>query len=145
MNASAVIQAFASFQTTKRKTSMKVHLLMALILISVWTVQAADVSGTWEGAMETPFGDMDNTIILKFDAQKQKLTGRVKSDMFDEKIKNATFKDDTVAFSIDMGFGMTISYEGTLSENQLKLKVISPDRQASEMICTRKAIPLKKK
>jgi hypothetical protein len=124
---------------------MKLHLLMALILISVLTAQAADVNGTWEGAMETPFGEMEYTIILKFDAQKQKLTGRVKSDMFDEKIKNATLKNDAVSFNIDMGFGMMISYEGVLVDNKLKLKVIGPDGNPSDMICTRKEILEKKK
>jgi hypothetical protein len=64
--------------------------------------------------------------------------------MFDEKIKNPAFKDDTVSFIIDIGLGI-ISYEGVLVENKLKLKVIGPDGQASEMICTRKTIPEKKK
>jgi hypothetical protein len=124
---------------------MKAHLLIALILISASTILAADVNGIWEGAMETPFGEMDNTIILKFDAQKQKLTGRVKSEMFDEKIKNAAFKEDTVSFNIDMGFGMMMSYEGVVVGNELKLKVIGPEGKAFEMICTRKAVPEKKK
>jgi hypothetical protein len=145
MNANAITRAVAPFQfKLKRKTNMKVHLLMALILISALTVHAADVNGTWEGAMTSPFGDMDNTIILKYDAQKQKLTGKVKSEMFDEKIKNAVFKDGTVSFMIDMGFA-TMSFEGVLFEDKLKLKVISPDGNVSEMICTRKEMPEKKK
>jgi hypothetical protein len=137
-------QAFLRIQMGKGADKMKVHLLIALILASVLALQAADVNGTWEGTMDTPFGQMDNTIVLKYDAQKQKLTGRVKSDMFNEKIKNAVLKDDTISFDVDMGFAF-MSYKGTLIENQLKLQVIGPDGNPSEIICTRKDASEKKK
>jgi hypothetical protein len=112
-------------------------IILALLLMSSLTVYAADVNGTWQGTMETPFGEMENTVILKFDSLKQKLTGRVKSEMFDEKIKKASLKDDKVTFIIDIGFGI-MTYEGLLSENELKFKVIGPDGNPTELICTKK-------
>jgi hypothetical protein len=113
---------------------MKNSFVPAMLLISALILYAADVNGTWKGTMDTPVGAMENTITLQADGEK--LSGQVKTDMFDAKIDKGSLKGDTVSFSIDMDFG-TLTYEGKLAGDELKFKVTGPDGSPTELICKR--------
>jgi hypothetical protein len=113
---------------------MKPYLALALILMSVLVVYAADVNGTWKGSMETPMGTMENTITLQ--ANGENLTGVVKTDFFESKIEKATLKGDKVSFILTMDFG-TLTYEGTLTGDELKFKVLGPDGSPTDLNCKR--------
>lgn len=109
---------------------MRSYFCLALVLMSTLMVYAADVNGTWKGTMETPMGAMENTITLQADGEK--LSGLVKTDMFESKIEKGVLKGDKVSFSITMDFG-TLTYEGTVSGDELKLNVTGPDGNPTEL------------
>ena len=113
---------------------MKWSFIVALVLMSVLISYAADINGTWKGTMETPMGAMENTITLQADGAK--LSGLVKSDMFESKIENGALKDNKVSFIINMDFG-TLTYEGTLDGDELKLNVTGPDGSPTALNCKR--------
>jgi len=109
---------------------MRSFLIIALVLMSTLMVYAADIDGTWKGTMETPMGAMENTITLQADGDK--LNGSVKTDMFEAKIEKGTLNGNKVSFAITMDFG-TLTYEGTLAGDELKLNVTGPDGNPTEL------------
>ena len=109
---------------------MKYLLAVLTLLVSISTVCAASIDGTWKGTMETPMGAMENTITLKADGAN--LTGSVKTDLFESKIENATLKGDKVSFVLTMDFG-TLKYDGTLAGDALNFTVIGPDGSPTEL------------
>lgn len=113
---------------------MKSYFVLALVLMSALMVYAADVNGTWKGTAETPMGPMETTITLQ--AAGETLNGTVKTDMFESKIEKGSLKGDKVSFIINMDFG-TLTYEGTLAGDELKLKVSGPDGSPSDLNCKR--------
>jgi hypothetical protein len=113
---------------------MKWSFIVALVIMSALISYAADINGTWKGTMETPMGAMENTITLQADGAK--LSGLVKTDMFESKIENGALKDNKVSFIINMDFG-TLTYEGTLDGDDLKLNVTGPDGSPTALNCKR--------
>ena len=113
---------------------MRSSCLVALILMSVLLVYAADAAGTWKGTAETPMGPMETTIVLQVDGTT--LNGSVKTDMFESKIEKGVINGDKVSFVINMDFG-TLTYEGTVSGDELKLNVNGPDGSPSPLNCKR--------
>jgi hypothetical protein len=97
---------------------------LVIMLMLTFIAVAADVTGTWKGTMETPMGAMENTISLKADGGK--LSGSVKTDMFEANIENGKLNGDKVSFVINIEFG-TLTYEGSLAGDELKLNVTGPD------------------
>jgi len=113
---------------------MKSYGIASLILLAALMVYAADVNGTWKGTMETPMGAMGNTITLQADGET--LNGTVKTDMFEAKIEKGSLKGDKISFVINMDFG-TLTYEGALAGDELKLKVTGPDGSPTDLNCKR--------
>jgi len=113
---------------------MKTYFVLVLALMSAWMVYAAEVDGTWKGTADTPMGPMETTITLQADGEK--LNGTVKTDMFESKIENGSLKGGKVSFAINMDFG-TLTYEGAVAGDELKLKVTGPDGNPSDLNCKR--------
>jgi len=109
---------------------MRRYFFVAFILMSALAVCAADINGTWKGTMETPMGAMENTITLQADGNT--LNGSVKTDMFEAKIEKGALNGDKVTFIINMDFG-TLTYEGTVAGDELKLNVTGPDGSPTEL------------
>jgi hypothetical protein len=107
---------------------------LAVLLMLTSIALAADVTGTWKGTMDTPMGAMENTITLKVAGDK--LSGAVKTEMFEANIENAKLNGDKVSFVINMDFG-TLTYEGALAGEDLKLNVTGPDGSLTPLICKR--------
>jgi hypothetical protein len=113
---------------------MKSSCLAALVLMSALMVYAADATGTWKGTAETPMGPMETTIVLQ--AEGTTLNGSVKTEMFESKIEKGVINGDKVSFVINMDFG-TLTYEGTVAGDELKLNVTGPDGTPSPLNCKR--------
>jgi hypothetical protein len=103
---------------------MKWSLLFALALMIMPASYAGDVSGIWQGSIDSPMGPLENTITLQVDGDK--VNGFVKADMFEGKIERGEINGDKISFIINMEYGM-LEYEGTITSDEMKLSVTGPD------------------
>jgi hypothetical protein len=103
---------------------MKWRLSLTLALLSTLTVQAADWTGTWKGNLETAMGPIPSTIILQKAAAK--LTGSVKTELYEAKIENVELSGDKISFVTNTDFGK-LYYEGILTGEEMKLHVTGQD------------------
>ena len=83
--------------------------------------RAADVNvvGTWKGSMETQMGSVDNTITIE---SARPLAGTLQVGEYAGKLEKATLEGDKIAFQLTIDRG-TITYEGTVSGDEMKLDV----------------------
>jgi hypothetical protein len=87
---------------------------------------AADVSGKWKAEFTTPDGTARvNTFTFKVDGGN--LTGTVAGSQDETPIKNGKIAGGEISFSADRPFG-TFTYNGSLSGNEIKLKVTFNDQ-----------------
>ena len=91
------------------------------------TATAADISGTWKGAAETPNGTFERTFVFK--AEGNKLTGETSSERLGKSIiQDGKIDGDNISFSIKARIQdneMTLNYSGKVSGNEMTLKVES--------------------
>lgn len=110
---------------------------LALAFNSHTAYAATDVSGAWSGEVQGPDGNsMQLTFNFKQDGDK--LTGNVQGpqgDPFD--IQNGKVDGDKISFDTSFN-GMTISHEGTVGSDEIKLKAKSSDGNFPEMEMTLK-------
>jgi hypothetical protein len=91
-----------------------------MMAFTTLTALAADVAGTWTGDMQTPDGNSFQ-ISFTFKQDGAKLTGMVQGPQGDP-IDISNGKIDGDKFSFDVAFnGMTISHEGTITGDEIKL------------------------
>jgi hypothetical protein len=77
-------------------------LAMLALALAAW---AADISGTWKGAAQTPNGPIERTFNFKVDGNK--LTGDTTSEVFGKStIEDGKIDGDTISFTI------TVTYQG---------------------------------
>ena len=99
--------------------------LLALVLVNV--ASAADPTGTWKWS--TTFNNKTREQTLKLKLEGDKLTGALVGQNNQETaIADATFKDDTVAFTVtrEQGGNKIISkYNGKLDGDTIKGKIES--------------------
>jgi hypothetical protein len=87
-------------------------------------VYAGDLTGIWKGKLETAMGTLASTITLQM--TDAKLTGSVKTELYEAKIENIELKGDRISFITDTDFGK-LYYEGTVTSEELKLQVTGYD------------------
>jgi opacity protein-like surface antigen len=91
---------------------------LALSVIALTSVRAADISGKWTASFDTQIGKQNYTFDLKVAGAT--LTGRAKSDNGDVEIKEGKVAGDTVTFVENLSFqGMElkITYTGKVVSN----------------------------
>jgi hypothetical protein len=102
---------------------MRPYLIVAIAAMMTFTLNAADVAGTWKGTMGTQIGPMETTITIQPGAV---LAGSVKITVFiavlEGKIEKAKLEDNKISFTSNMQNG-TLSYDGTVSGDEMKLNV----------------------
>jgi hypothetical protein len=98
------------------------------------TAFAADAAGTWKGSIETIVGTAECTIILIVDGEK--ISGSIKMDVFGAAIENGRVHGDKVSFTVHMDFGI-LTYEGVISEDELKFIVSASDGSWAPLNCKR--------
>jgi hypothetical protein len=116
------------------------HVVLGLTVVLFFSVSApaqvttADVVGTWKGTMETQMGSMETTITIQAGAP---LAGSVKvGDLFEAKMEEAKLEGNRISFKINMQFG-TVSYDGTVSGDEMKLNVTGTTGNKMTMIAKR--------
>ena len=113
--------------------------MLRIIPLALWAIltspaSAADAGGTWKGSISTIVGISECTIILKTEGEK--ISGTVRMDVFGADITSGRIMEDKVSFTVNMDFG-TLTYEGTLSGDELKFIVSAPDGSYAPLNCTR--------
>jgi hypothetical protein len=100
-------------------------LFFPLLFVLVFTASAADVSGTWKAAMETPNGPFETTFNFKVDGEK--LTGSTSNRfMQDAPISEGKIEGDQISFIVNSTFNgndVKVSYKGKVAGDEIKLSV----------------------
>jgi hypothetical protein len=107
---------------------LRILTLATLALAGASAVQAGDPAGAWNWSITTPNGDTID-VSLKLELKDGKLTGTYSNRFGDAPIKDASFKDDVVAFSVDRQFDgntFTIKYGGRLDGDTIKGSIELP-------------------
>ena len=89
--------------------------LICALLFCVSFAFAADVSGTWQVAVETSGGSGTPTVVLQ--QQGEKLTGTFTSQIFGEAKLTGTVKGNAIEFGFEADAGgqtLKVSYKGTI-------------------------------
>jgi len=100
-----------------------------LTLLMASAAQAGDPTGAWKWKITVPTGDTID-VSLKLELKDGKLTGTYSNQFGDAPIKDASFVDEAVTFSVDREIGgskFTIKYHGKLEGDALKGSVELPD------------------
>lgn len=103
---------------------MKWLVCLALTLLPALMVPAADLAGTWKGNLESAMGPIASAIILQ--TRDSKLTGSVKTDLYEAKIENLELNGNKVSFITNTDFGK-LYYEGVVTVEEMKLHVTGQD------------------
>ena len=98
---------------------------LALALLStLLIVHAADLTGTWKGNLESAMGPIASTLILQ--TVDAKLTGSVKTDLYEAKIEKLELNGNKISFITETDFGK-LYYEGVVTAEEMKLHVTGQD------------------
>ena len=102
----------------------KILCVCALLLFALspaLAVAATDITGTWVGAMKGPDGNADFQLSFTFKQDGDKFTGSVQGPQGDP-ISFSDGKIDGNKFTFTVAFnGMTISHEGTVDGDEIKM------------------------
>jgi hypothetical protein len=100
---------------------MKVLLL--LFSAFAYTASAADVTGTWKAAIETPNGPFETTFVFKTEGDR--LSGSTSNRfMQDAPISEGKVDGDNISFVVSASFNgndVKVNYKGKVSGDEIKL------------------------
>ena len=104
-----------------------------MLIFSVTPVLAAtNVTGNWTGSMNTQDGN-SFTLTFSFKQDGQKLTGTVEGPQGQPMdIENGKVDGNKLSFDVSFN-GMTITHEGTIDGNEIKMTTKSQDGQMPPM------------
>ena len=111
------------------KKTLRLLATVSLSLLIASAALAGDPTGSWKWRITTPNGDTIDTS-LKLELKDGSLTGTYGNQFGESPIKDASFKDETVAFSVDREMGgnkFTIKYSGKLDGDSIKGSIELPD------------------
>jgi hypothetical protein len=115
--------------------------LLSLMLVLAFTAAAADVSGTWKAATETPNGNFETT--FKFKADGDKLTGSTSNRFMGETaISDGKVDGDSISFTVNANFNgndVKLNYKGKVSADELKLTLEIPGRDRTIEMTAKRA------
>ena len=98
------------------------------MLVFVLTASAADVSGTWKAAIETPNGPLETTFQFKVDGNK--LTGSTSNQFMGETpISEGKVDGDNLSFTVNASFNgndMKLNFKGKVAGDEMKLTLDIP-------------------
>ena len=104
-------------------------LVLLVLLLTAGAALAVDVAGTWKGPMDIPNGpSMEVSLTLKMDGSA--LTGAVTVMDTETKIEKATLDGDKISFEVNPPQFTTVAYSGTVSGDEMKLKVKIMDNES---------------
>jgi hypothetical protein len=120
----------------------KLFFVVAILLVVAFAAMAADVTGKWVYDQPGRGGGNPTQVTLNLKASGSTLTGSVVrpgrgGDPMESQITEGKIDGDNISFKITMQMGgnsMTTEYSGTVSGNEMKLKVSRPGRDGSPMV-----------
>ena len=116
---------------------MKLLSIIAIVTMATFSLNAADLAGTWKGSMETQMGKTDVTITL---TQGAALAGKVKVGDYEAPIEKAELDGDRLAFEMNIEHGK-IAFDGTVGVDEMKFTVTGTQGDKYSLICKRQSRP----
>jgi hypothetical protein len=114
---------------------------LLLFALSPAIAKAADITGTWTGAMRGPDGNADFQLSFTFKQDGAKFTGSVQGPQGEPiPISDGKIDGDKLTFTVSFN-GMTISHEGTISGDEIKMTTKSDQGFGGEMTLKRAPAP----
>ena len=98
------------------------------VLLVATLAWAGDPGGAWKWTLAAPTGDKID-VSLKLEWKDGKLTGTYSNQFGEAPIKDASFKDEVIAFAVEREMGgtkFTVKYNGKLEGDTIKGKVELP-------------------
>lgn len=95
---------------------------------------AANPTGTWKWTVESPAGDIATT--LKLESKDGQLAGTYSNQFGTGAIKNASFKDDVIAFDVVRNFDgneFVLKYRGKIEGDTIKGTIEAGDMGGGPM------------
>lgn len=96
---------------------------LSLLFVIVFTASAADVSGTWKAAIETPNGPFETTFSFKTDGDK--LTGSTSNRFMENApISDGKIEGDQISFVVVGSFNggeVKVNYKGKVVGDEIRL------------------------
>jgi len=112
---------------------MRFVLIIAIAAMAAFTLNAADLSGTWKGSMETQMGLIDVTIMIQPGAA---LAGKVRAGDYEAPIEKPMLAGDKISFEINIEPGK-VTYEGSVAGDEMKLNVTGTQGNKYQLTCKR--------
>jgi len=114
---------------------MRLLLIVFMAAVASLSMIAADLSGAWKGSMNTQGGEIAVTITIKPGAA---LAGKIQAGEYEAPIENAKVTGDNIFFEMKIGPG-TVTYDGTVSGNEMKFDVTGTQGDKYKLVCTRQS------
>lgn len=111
----------------------RAFLFTVVLAASTGWLRAADVDGTWRGAVDTPNGPMELTFV--FEAEGESLSGTVGSEMGQLPIENGKLNGEVLTFDVNVN-GSIITHEARHSGDEITIKATG-DWGTTEYVVTR--------
>jgi len=103
------------------KTLLCVCAAVIIALTPITALAATDVTGTWSGSLAGPDGGAGMQISFTFKQDGDKLTGTVQGAQgYLIAISEGKMDGDKISFKVSFN-GMTITHEGTVNGDEIKL------------------------
>lgn len=116
-------------------------LALLLFALSPAFAKAADITGTWTGAMKGPDGNANFQLSFTFKQDGTKFTGTVQGPQGDPlPITDGKLDGDKFTFTVSFN-GMTINHEGTINGDEIKMTTKSDQGFGGDMTLKRTPTP----
>lgn len=112
---------------------MRTLLTIAFAALAAVSLFAADLAGTWKGAMETQMGQAE--IVIKVQPGTG-LAGTIKAGDFEGPIENAKVDGNNFSFEFNISHGKVV-YKGTVAGDEMKLNVTGTQGDQYKLVCKR--------
>jgi hypothetical protein len=93
----------------------------------------ADIAGVWKGTMDTQMGPVETIITID---PGTTLAGKVKVSEYEGRIEKGRRDGDRISFEINIERG-TITYDGTVSGDEMKLNVVGTTGNKMTLVAKR--------
>jgi hypothetical protein len=107
--------------------------LVLTAAMMTFSLAAADLAGTWKGSMQTQTGESQVVITIQ---PGPGLAGKIKLADYDGTIEKGQLAGDKISFETTIEPGK-VSFEGTVTADQMELNVIGTQGDQYKLICVR--------
>ena len=112
---------------------MKLLMIMSITAMLAFSLNVADLAGTWKGSMETQMGTTPVTIVFTPGAV---LAGTANLGDFKGAIQDGQLDGNNISFQVKIEHGV-LGFEGTVAGNEMRFNVTGTQGDKYPLICTR--------